>query len=224
MPLTKDRYRTGQHNSESSKGQIININLPRAANVYFIWMWKFRCSVEEILERQLLLRAQAFATFSTIEKTLADLKKPFRGPFVVQGCFRMSAKDWSEWQWAFCFYGVENWLLLRIMCGTKRLNPFFRLHEASEVLDKYVMEVWSNNSPLLFFGSFIVTGFDSDIEGTHYKVICVWIETTSSVNITGTCSDKFVCHQSSQSFQKGAQFKIAWGPENKFASDWTHCS
>jgi len=59
------------------------------------------------------------------------------------------------------------------MCGTKRLNPFFRLHEASEVLDKYVMEVWSNNSPLLFFGSFIVTGFDSDIEGTHYKVICV---------------------------------------------------
>jgi len=31
---------------------------------------------------------------------------------------------------------VENWLylrLLRIMRGTKRLNPFFRLHEASEV-------------------------------------------------------------------------------------------
>jgi len=31
------------------------------------------------------------------------------------------------------FYGVENWLLLRIMCETKRLNPLFRLHEASEV-------------------------------------------------------------------------------------------
>jgi len=30
------------------------------------------------------------------------------------------------------FYGVENWLLLSRMCGTKRLNPFFRLCEASE--------------------------------------------------------------------------------------------
>jgi len=38
------------------------------------------------------------------------------------------------------FYGVENWLLLRTMCGTKRLNPFIRLlSEASEVLSKYVM-------------------------------------------------------------------------------------
>jgi len=25
---------------------------------------------------------------------------------------RMSMKDWSEWWWAFSFYGVENWLLL----------------------------------------------------------------------------------------------------------------
>jgi len=40
------------------------------------------------------------------------------------------------------FSGVENWLLLRIICGTKRLNPFFRLHEASEVFNKYVMGVW----------------------------------------------------------------------------------
>jgi len=40
------------------------------------------------------------------------------------------------------FSGVENRLLLRIMCGTKRLNPFFRLHEASVVLNKYVMGVW----------------------------------------------------------------------------------
>jgi len=32
------------------------------------------------------------------------------------------------------FYGIKNWLLLDIMCGTKRLNLFFRLHEASEVL------------------------------------------------------------------------------------------
>ena len=36
----------------------------------------------------------------------------------------------------------EHWLLLHIMCGTKRLDPFVRLHEASEVLAKYVMRVW----------------------------------------------------------------------------------
>jgi len=35
------------------------------------------------------------------------------------------------WRWEL--------LLLRIMCGTKRLNPFFRLHAASEVLSEYVM-------------------------------------------------------------------------------------
>ena len=58
---------------------------------------------------------------------------------------RMSAKHWSEWRWAFSFYGVENCFLLRIICGTKRLNPFFRLHDASEVLNKYVMGVWSDN-------------------------------------------------------------------------------
>jgi len=28
------------------------------------------------------------------------------------------------------------------MCGTKRLNLFFRLREASDVLKKYVMGVW----------------------------------------------------------------------------------
>ena len=31
------------------------------------------------------------------------------------------------------FYDVENWLFLRIMCGTKRLNQFLRLLEAIEV-------------------------------------------------------------------------------------------
>jgi len=46
-------------------------------------------------------------------------------------CKRMTAKDWSEWRWAFSCSGVENWLQLRIMCGTKRLNPFSRLHKAS---------------------------------------------------------------------------------------------
>jgi len=77
----------------------------------------------------------------------------------------MSAKDWSEWQWAFLFSGVENWLQLRIMCGTKRLNPFFRLHEASYVLNKYVMKVWSDNFTAVFFVSFIVPVYvpDSDV-------------------------------------------------------------
>jgi len=56
---------------------------------------------------------------------------------------RMSANDWSEWRWAFSFYDVENWLLLRIMRGTKRLNRLFRLHKAREVL--------SFNSRLLLF-------------------------------------------------------------------------
>jgi len=28
---------------------------------------------------------------------------------------RRSTKDWSEWRWAFSFYGVEDWLLLRII-------------------------------------------------------------------------------------------------------------
>jgi len=83
MPLTKNLYRTGQHNSESSKGQIININLPRVAKVYFIWVWRFRCCMEEILERQLLNRGRAFATISTIEKALVGHKKSFREPLVV---------------------------------------------------------------------------------------------------------------------------------------------
>jgi len=57
---------------------------------------------------------------------------------LTKDLYGMSTKDWSEWRWAFSYYGVENWLLLRIMCGAKRLNPFFRLHKASEVLNKNV--------------------------------------------------------------------------------------
>jgi len=34
----------------------------------------------------------------------------------------------------FSFYNVESWVLIGIMCETKRLNPLFRLQEASEVL------------------------------------------------------------------------------------------
>ena len=75
---------TGLHNPESSKGLLININLPRAANIYFISMWRFHCSMEEILEQQLLIRGRVFATFSTIEKALAGRKKSFRRPYVVQ--------------------------------------------------------------------------------------------------------------------------------------------
>jgi len=41
---------------------------------------------------------------------------------------RMRVKGWIDRWWAFSFYGVKNWLLLWIMCGTKCLNPFFRLH------------------------------------------------------------------------------------------------
>jgi len=43
------------------------------------------------------------------------------------------------------------------------MNPFFRLHEASEVLNKYIMGVWSNNFTAGFFVSFIVTVFVPDI-------------------------------------------------------------
>jgi len=66
------------------KDQIINIDLPQAANAYFISMWRFYCSMEEILKQQLLIRVRAFATFSTIEKALAGRKKSFRRPYIVQ--------------------------------------------------------------------------------------------------------------------------------------------
>jgi len=58
-------------------------------------MWKFSCSAEEIVKRQLLSRERELATFSTIEKALARRKKSFRGrnaahwPYVVQGCGKM---------------------------------------------------------------------------------------------------------------------------------------
>jgi len=40
--------------------------------------------MEEILERQLLIRGRAVATFSTIENALVGRKKIFRGRYVVQ--------------------------------------------------------------------------------------------------------------------------------------------
>jgi len=47
---SKGMYRAGLHNSESSKGQIININWPQATKVCFILIYRFCCSMEEILE------------------------------------------------------------------------------------------------------------------------------------------------------------------------------
>ena len=55
----------------------------------------------------------------------------------------------------------------------KHLNPFFRLHEASEVINKYVMGVWSDKFIAALFVSFIVTVFVPDIEGIENKVICL---------------------------------------------------
>jgi len=55
------------------------------------------------------------------------------------------------------------------MCGTKRLNPLFRLHEDSEVLNKHVMGVWSDNFTAAYFVSSIVTVFVPDIEGIQNK-------------------------------------------------------
>jgi len=71
------------------------------------------------------------------------------------------------------FYGVENWLLFRIICGPKRLNPIFRLHEAREVLNKHVMGMWTDNFTAAFFVSLIATVFVPDIEGIQNKVICL---------------------------------------------------
>ena len=50
--------------------------------------------MEEILERPLIIRGRAFATFSTIEKALACRKKSFRGPYVVQACPAVTTDVW----------------------------------------------------------------------------------------------------------------------------------
>jgi len=53
----------------------------------------------------------------------------------------------------------------------KRLNPFFRLQEASEVLKKFVLGVWSDNFTAAFIVNFIVTVFVRDIEAIQNKVL-----------------------------------------------------
>jgi len=70
-----ERSTSGLHNSERSKGQIININLQWAAKYYFISMWRFRCSRKEILRTSITIWGRAFAAFSTIEKALAAARK-----------------------------------------------------------------------------------------------------------------------------------------------------
>jgi len=47
------------------------------------------------------------------------------------------------------------------------------VHEASEVLNKHVMGVWSSNFTVAFFVSFNVTVFVPDIEGIQNQVICL---------------------------------------------------
>jgi len=71
------------------------------------------------------------------------------------------------------FVALRIGLFLRVMCGKKRLDPFFRLHKASEVLNKYVRGVWSDNFTAAFFVSFIVSVSVLDIEGIQNQVICL---------------------------------------------------
>ena len=74
------------HHSESSKDQIIHINLPRAAKVCFISMWKFCCSMEGTLERQYLFKVELLQHFLQLRKLSRAARKAFvdRGPYVVQ--------------------------------------------------------------------------------------------------------------------------------------------
>jgi len=94
----------------------------------------------------------------------------FTMPLTTDLYRRMSAKDWSEWRWAFSFYGVENWLVSRIMCETKRLNPFFRLHEASELLNEYIMGLWSDDFTAAFFVHFIMTVLVPDMISREFRI------------------------------------------------------
>jgi len=55
-------------------------------------MKRFRCSIKEISERQLLIRSRDSATFYATDKALVGCKKSIRwqhaarGPYVVQAC------------------------------------------------------------------------------------------------------------------------------------------
>jgi len=89
----------------------------------------------------------------------------------------------------FSFYDFENCLLSPLMYGAIRLNTFLRVQEASEVFNRYIIGVWSDNFTAAFFVSVIVTVFVPHIEETQNKVICLCIRRTCSVNVnvTSTC-------------------------------------
>ena len=86
-----NRCRAGLHSSESSKGQIIKVICRGPQKSISFRCGRFRCSMEKILERQLLIRGRAFATFSTIAKALAGRKKSFRGPHAARGPYVLQA-------------------------------------------------------------------------------------------------------------------------------------
>ena len=120
--------------------------------------------------------------FVLVQRTIcyyASSKRPLKKN-EREGLKWMTMSILFSWRWEL--------VVVTYMCGTKRLNLFFRLHEASEVLNKYVMGVCSDNFTAAYFVSFIVTVFVADIEGIQNKVICLWIGTACSVNITSTCS------------------------------------
>ena len=50
------------------------------------------------------------------------------------------------------------------------MNPFFRLHKAGEVLNKYVMGVWSDSLAATFVVSFVVAVFVPDVERIRHNV------------------------------------------------------
>jgi len=68
------------HNSESSKGQIDQHKFAAGHKSLF------RCSLEEIMERQLIIRSRASGKFSAIEKALTGHKKSSCGQYDVQAC------------------------------------------------------------------------------------------------------------------------------------------
>ena len=58
------------------------------------------------------------------------------------------------------------------------------------------------------------TALVPDIGEIQNKVICLWIETTCSVNVASTCSGDLY-DISRRKPSRGTQFKIAQGPENE---------
>ena len=95
--------KAGLHNLESSKGQIININLPWAAKFYLFQCRDFVVVLKKFFERQLLTGGRAFAKFSTIEKTLATTREAFadrraaRWPYVMQAWYTSTPKSRIVW-------------------------------------------------------------------------------------------------------------------------------